>query len=86
MIHTRIFVDNLAYKGVDTESLYSGNMGGDGWHSGNNHEIEKIIIEAGEAKQIIGIRNLKSEIERIARRLEHGRIKPGKITILFDSI
>lgn len=81
MITSRIYIDGLAYKGESADKTYKTNIGADGWHIPNQVEINVLIIEDGEPKEIQGIRNLKSEIERIMKRIQDKQIDVNKITI-----
>ena len=81
----RITIDGLAYKGEDPDREYDTGTPhgmGQGFHNFNSFSaLNEIIIEAGEPKVITGGRGLKSEIERIERRIKDGRIAPKQIVI-----
>jgi hypothetical protein len=76
-----IFIDGLAYCGEDCENTTPADYGGDGWNVKNNNEISQLIITGNEPKIIDGNICLKSEIDRILRRIKLGHINPRKIEI-----
>lgn len=76
-----IKVDGKLYQGESTETI-AANIGGNGWHVSNHGAINVLRIGgSGEPKQIIGRRNLRSDIERILRWIEIGMIDGRNIEI-----
>lgn len=80
----RIYIDGLAYKGEDPDREYSTNGGdlGKSFHNYNSYDaLNELLIEPGEPKKIWGDRGVKSELERILRRIKDKRISPSQIVI-----
>lgn len=79
-----IYVNQKPYMGEDPEQTYGG---GDCWSNKSFHtkpqdlNILKFGGGGDTPKLIFGIRGLRSEIDRIARRVEDGMIAVDEILI-----
>jgi hypothetical protein len=74
-----IMVDGKNYSGESADKIpadYSGN----GWHTANHNELN-VLVFGKDAKIITGNRGLRSELDKIMRRIEMGALIANEIII-----
>lgn len=84
MLKARISVNGMWYQG-ESNDTYDTNVGGEGWHVPNHHELNELAFGDAPGKQLIGMRNLKSHIERVMRRINDGQLRATEVRIVIDS-
>ena len=83
----RIWVNQLPYMGEDPEETYSS---GDAWSTASfqTRRQELNILKFGgigdTPKAVVGIRSLKSELDRIIRRTQDGLLETMEIRITSE--
>lgn len=84
MVKFNIKVNGRWYIGEDLEKTYKTDIGSGGWCSLNHNELNvlKFSNKKIDAKEICGVRNIKSEIEKIFIRVQDGYLDLKKIQIV----
>jgi hypothetical protein len=74
-----IMVDGKNYSGESSDTIPA-DFSGNGWHTANHNELN-ILVFGKDAKIITGNRGLRSEFDKIMRRIEMGKLSADEITI-----
>lgn len=83
MINAFIYIGGKAYEGEDIDKTIPANIGGNGFYNPNQSKIN--LLKLGDKpKNIMGLRNLKSEINRIFEHMQQGIIPTQSILIKVD--
>ena len=83
MIKAIIKINDLNYCG-ESQETYPCDYAGNGWHTSNHNELNKLKMGNESAKEIFGFRCIRSEIDKIFRRGEFGFINIKKIEIIIS--
>lgn len=88
MIEARIIIDGRFYCGESISETHEAkpSWSTDSWHGANNKEVCALKFSdlPDDAKLIQGNRSLKSEIDKVVRRIQDGHIKCSEIRILIN--
>lgn len=84
MIAARIYVNGLGYCGENPDEDYVANVGADGWHVPNVGSLNVLEFSENNVKIITGNRLLRSEIDKILRRLSDGVLDVDEIRIVIE--
>jgi hypothetical protein len=74
-----ISVDGKNYSGESTD-IIPADFSGNGWHTANHNEFN-VLVFGKDTKIIIGNRGLRSEFDKIMRRIEMGKLNANEIII-----
>lgn len=74
-----IEVNGEFYEG-ESELTESADYSGNGWHTANHNELN-VLVFGKDAKIITGNRGLRSEFDKIMRRIEMGKLSTDEIII-----
>lgn len=80
MINAFIYIGSQGYQGEDIDKTIPAQIGGDGFYNPNQGKINPLKL-GNKPKNIMGFRNLKSEINRIFEHMQQGTIPAQSILI-----
>lgn len=83
MIEAKIFVNGMGYCGESSEQTYQANVGGEGWYVHNHGSLDVLVFSDDTAQVLQGNRALRSAIDKILRRVDHGQLTIHEIKIVI---
>lgn len=89
MIHATLYVDGMAYAGIDAEAndtrqIPGAFREGGGWHNLNSAGGRDVLRWGGEPERIVGIRNLQSVMARVMGQVQDGLLGAREIRIVLE--